>query len=318
LSSIQDNGRTGYRAFGMPVSGVMDRYASTMANILAGNSRDAAVVEMTLRGGRFRFPHEAYVAICGADMQAKLNGKKVRNWSGFYLPAGSELAFGFALTGCRAYLAISGGILVPQVMGSSSTYLRAGIGGYQGRALQAGDVLRTARVEALPFLSNELAHSAVPAYGNNPRLRVILGPQDDLFTGDAVATFLKSAYTVSHRNDRMGYLLEGEHLTHKAGPDIVSDALCPGAVQVPGSGMPIVMMADCQTTGGYAKIATVIAPDLALLAQAKAGDRVSFAACSDADAVAARIAELEHYQIASSAQQSAKNAQPKGIEHGIH
>lgn len=312
LSSIQDNGRIGYRAFGMPVSSVMDRYASTMANILTGNGRGAAVVEMTLRGGRFSFPHEAYVAICGADMQARLNGKKIRNWSGFYVPAGSELAFGFALTGCRAYLAISGGILVPQVMGSRSTYLRAGIGGYKGRALQAGDVLEIARVEDLPFRSNELAHSAVPTYGNNLSLRVILGPQDDLFTEGAVATFLNSDYTVSPRNDRMGYLLEGESITHKGGPDIVSDALCPGAIQVPGSGMPIVMMADCQTTGGYAKIATVIGPDLAMLAQAKAGDRVRFVACSDAEAVAARISELELYQIAASAQ-SAKGTQLRDV-----
>lgn len=321
LSSIQDSGRMGYRAFGMPVSGVMDRYASTMANILAGNERGAAVVEMTLRGGRFSFPHEAYVAICGADMQAGLNGKKVRNWSGFYVPAGSELAFGFAITGCRAYLAISGGILVPQVMGSRSTYLRARIGGYCGRALQVGDVLEIARVEGLSFRSNELAHSAVPTYGDNLRLRVILGPQDDLFTEGAVATFLNSDYTVSPRNDRMGYLLEGATITHKGGPDIVSDALCPGAIQVPGSGMPIVMMADCQTTGGYAKIATVIGPDLAMLAQAKAGDRVSFVACSDADAVAARISELELYQMASNAR-AAKNAQlrlmSKGIEYDIH
>jgi biotin-dependent carboxylase-like uncharacterized protein len=308
----------GYRAYGMPVSGVMDRYSYTMANILAGNGRGAAVVEMTLRGGRFNFPREAYVAICGADMQARLNGKKVRNWSGFYVPAGSELAFGFALAGCRAYLAISGGIVVPQVMGSRSTYLRAGIGGYQGRALQAGDVLEIARVEGLSFRPNDLAHSAVPTYGNSLRLRVILGPQDDLFTEGAVATFLNSVYTVSPRNDRMGYLLEGEHLIHKSGPDIVSDALCPGSIQVPGSGMPIVMMADCQTTGGYAKIATVIAPDLAMLAQAKAGDKVNFVACSDADALAARIAENELYQLASRAQQSARSAQSKGIEHGIH
>ena len=316
MSSIQDYGRIGYRSFGMPVSGVMDRYASTMANILAGNGRDAAVVEMTLRGGRFSFPREAYVAICGADMQARLNGKKVRNWSGFYVPAGSELVFGYALAGCRTYLAFSGGIVVPQIMGSRSTYLRAGLGGYHGRALQAGDVLEIARVDALPIRSNELADQAVPTYGNNLRLRVILGPQDDLFTEGAVAAFLNSTYSVSSRNDRMGYLLEGEALTHKGGPDIVSDALCPGAIQVPGSGMPIVMMADCQTTGGYAKIATVIGPDLATLAQAKAGDRVSFTACSDADAVAARIAENELYEMASSAQQSAKSAQLRLISKG--
>ncbi len=302
MSTIQDQGRRGYRAFGVPVSGVMDRYAFTMANILAGNGRGAAeaVVEMTMRGGRFRFPKEAYVAVCGADMQGKLNGRKIKNWLGFYVPPDSELAFGYAVTGCRAYLAFSGGVAVPQVMGSRSTYLRAGLGGIEGRALRAGDVLEIVRVEALPFRTNELAPPSVPRYESDLRLRVILGPQNDLFTDDGIATFLSSGYTVSTRNDRMGYLLEGAPIAHKKGPDIVSDALCPGAVQVPGNSMPMIMMADCQTTGGYAKIATVIGPDLAKLAQAKSGDRVRFLACSDTEAVEALIAEKECYEKASS------------------
>jgi len=300
MSTVQDQGRSGYRAFGMPLSGVMDRYAFTMANLLAGNRRDAAVVEMTMCGGRFSFPNEAYVAVCGADMQGKLNGKKFKNWSGFYIPANSELAFGYAVTGCRAYLAFSGGIAVPQVMGSRSTYLRAGLGGQEGRALQSGDVLEIAPVEALPWRWNELAHSFIPEYANDLYLRVIPGPQDDLFTDDGIATFFNSGYLVSTRNDRMGYLLEGTAITHKNGPDIVSDALCPGAVQIPGNGMPMIMMADCQTTGGYAKIGTVIGPDLAKLAQAKAGDRVRFIACSDSEAITAWIAEQKCYEMASS------------------
>jgi biotin-dependent carboxylase-like uncharacterized protein len=300
MSTIQDKGRTGYRAFGVPVAGVMDRYAFTMANILAGNERDAAVVEMTMCGGRFRFPNEAYVAICGADMQGKLNGKKIKNWSGFYVPANSELAFGYAVSGCRSYLAFCGGIAVPQVMGSRSTYLRAKLGGIEGRALQADDVLEIGRVEALPWELNELAHSLAPRYANDLRLRVMLGPQDDLFTEDGIATFLNRGYTVSTRNDRMAYLLEGPMVKHEKGPDIVSDALCPGAVQIPGNGMPIVMMADCQTTGGYAKIATIIGPDVAKMAQAKAGDKISFVECSDTEAIAALIAERKSYEKASS------------------
>jgi biotin-dependent carboxylase-like uncharacterized protein len=296
LSTIQDRGRTGYRAFGMPLSGVMDRYAFRMANILAGNGPDDAVVEMTLRGGRFSFPREAYVAICGADMQARLNGETVKNWSGFPVPANSELAFDAAETGCRTYLAVSGGIAVPPIMGSRSTYLRARLGGFQGRALQAGDALEIAQVEALPSALNELADSYVPRYENELRLRVMLGPQDDLFTEDGILTFLSCGYAVSYRNDRMGYVLEGAAITHKNGADIVSDALCPGAVQVPGNGRPIIMTADCQTTGGYAKIATIISPDLPKLAQAKAGDRIHFVACSDEDAIAALIAENKCYE----------------------
>lgn len=308
LSTVQDQGRTGYRAFGVPASGVMDRYAFTMANILAGNPLGSAVVEMTLCGGRFRFPCEAYVAVCGADMQGKLNGKPIRNWSGFYVPANSELAFSYAATGCRTYLAFSGGIAAPQVMGSRSTYLRAGIGGQEGRALQAGDVLEIARVDSLPYRLNELAYPLIPKYAGDLRLRVILGPQDDLFTDGGIATLLNSGYTVSNRNDRMAYVLEGTAVAHKNGADIVSDALCPGAVQIPGNGLPIIMMADCQTTGGYAKIATVIGPDLAKLAQAKAGDRVSFATCSDAEAIAALIGEKKRYEKAASESLSSMSA----------
>ncbi len=312
MSTIQDRGRTGYRAFGMPVSGVMDRYAFTMANILAGNGRDAAVLEMTMRGGRFKFASEAYVAVCGADMQGKLNGRKIKNWSGFYVPPDSELAFGYAATGCRAYLAFSGGIAVPQVMGSRSTYLRGGLGGHKGRALQAGDVLEITRVEALPIRLNELAYPSVPEYANDLPLRVILGLQNDLFTEDGIATFLSSVYTVSTRNDRMGYLLDGAVVMHKNGPDIVSDALCPGAVQVPGNGKPMILMADCQTTGGYAKIGVVIGADLAKLAQAKAGDRISFVSCSDAEAIAALIAENERYEKASRESLSRVNVLVRG------
>jgi biotin-dependent carboxylase-like uncharacterized protein len=310
LSTVQDQGRTGYRAFGVPLSGVMDRYASTMANILAGNSRDAAVIEMTMCGGRFRFSCEAYVAVCGADMQGKLNGNPIKNWSGFYVPANSELAFGYAANGCRAYLAFSGGVDEPPIMGSRSTYLRAGIGGHEGRALQAGDVLEIARVAALPYRLNELARPLVPKYASDLRLRMILGPQDDLITDAGTATLLTSGYTVSTRNDRMAYVLDGAAVAHKTGADIVSDALCPGAVQIPGNGLPIIMMADCQTTGGYAKIGTIIGPDLAKLAQAKAGDRVTFASCGDAEAIAALIREKQQYEIASGSLSSLKAVAP--------
>jgi biotin-dependent carboxylase-like uncharacterized protein len=299
MTTVQDRGRMGYRAFGMPVSGVMDRYAFIMANILAGNGNNAAVLEMTMHGGRFSFSQEAYIAVCGADMQGRLNSAKIKNWSGFYVPADSELAFDAAVTGCRTYLAFHGGINVPEIMRSRSTYLRAQIGGHDGRALKAGDKVEIGPVERLPSASIELSDKYVPVYANDLRLRVMLGPQDNHFTDAGILTFLNSRYTVSVRNDRMGYLLEGAVIAHKSGPDIVSDALCPGAVQVPGNGMPIIMAADCQTTGGYAKIATVIGPDLSKLAQAKLGDTIRFVVCNDQEAVAALIAETKYYEQAS-------------------
>ncbi|MBU5612861.1 5-oxoprolinase subunit C family protein [Geomonas azotofigens] len=299
LTTVQDRGRTGYRAFGMPVSGVMDRYAASMANILAGNDPGAAVLEMTMLGGTFRFPNETYLAVCGADMQGTLNGKKIKNWSAFYVPANSELCFGYAVNGCRSYLAFYGGIAVPEVLGSRSTYTRAGIGGFDGRALQADDVIEIAKADRMPFAPRELSYHHLPKYGSEVRLRVIPGPQEGLFTPEGLRSLFSQSFTVSPRNDRMGVLLEGPTIEHAAGPDIISDALSAGAIQVPGDGHPIIMMADCQTTGGYAKIGFVIGPDLSKLAQAKAGDSVTFVECGDQEAVAALAAENLSYEKAA-------------------
>ena len=297
LSTVQDQGRTGYRAFGMPLSGAMDRYASRIANILAGNGPDAAVLEMTMLGGSFKFLRPAFVAVCGANMQGMLNAQKIRNWSGFRVAAGDELAFGYAVNGCRSYLAFHGGIAVPKIMGSRSTCLRAQVGGHQGRALEAGDLLELAQAGALPLQPTELPPVLVPEYSSHVRLRVMPGPQDDLFTSEGMRSFLHGEYTVSARNDRMGYRLLGPAIAHSNRADIISDALCPGAVQVPGSGMPIVMGVDCPTTGGYAKIATVISADLSKLAQMKAGDKISFVRCDEDEAVAALIAERQCYEM---------------------
>ncbi len=296
LTTVQDRGRTGYRAFGMPVSGVMDRYAATMANILAGNEPGAAVLEMTMLGGTFRFPSETYLAVCGADMQGTLNGKKIQNWSAFYVPANSELSFGYAVNGCRSYIAFYGGIEVPEVMGSRSTYTRAEIGGFDGRALKADDVIEIGKAGEMPCAPRALSYHHLPKYGNEVRLRVIPGPQDGLFTAEGLQSLFSKSFTVSSRNDRMGVLLEGPTVEHASGADIISDALSAGAIQVPGDGHPIVMMADCQTTGGYAKIGFVIGPDLSRLAQAKAGDSVTFVECSDQEAVAALAAESAAYE----------------------
>jgi antagonist of KipI len=299
LSTVQDQGRQGYRAFGMPSSGVMDRYAATMANILAGNPATAAVLEMTLVGGSFRFASEAYIAIAGADMKACLNGQPLKNWSGVYVPPDSELVFDRAADGCRSYLALHGGIAEPSVLGSGSTYTRAALGGLDGRALRVDDVLRIGRSTALPSAARELPRELVPRYGSDVRLRVILGPQDAAFTTEGLRTLFSGAFKVSPRNDRMGILMEGPTVQHANCADIISDAIAAGAIQVPGDGHPIVMMADCQTTGGYAKIGFVISADLPRLAQARAGDGVSFVESSDEEAVAALAVEERNYARAS-------------------
>lgn len=312
LTTVQDAGRPGYRAFGLPVAGAMDRLAYELANLLAGNRPGAAALEMTLSGGAFRFDVAAYVAVCGADMQGTLGGTPVGANTAFPVLAASELVFAGARSGARAYLAVRGGIDVPPVLGSRSTYVRAGVGGFGGRALRTGDALRIGDRGGPAPAARSLPATLHPAVGGAITLRAVPGPQDDHFTPTARGLFFGSEYRVTNQNDRMGYRLEGALLQHVRGPDIVSDALVPGAVQIPGSGTPIVMMADAQTTGGYAKIATVIGPDLRRLAQAKTGDVVRFESCTPKEAVKALRQEKSHLEEAAA--RLAQAARPERLD----
>lgn len=296
LTLIQDEGRWGYQAYGMPVAGAMDRYGYRVANLLAGNRRGAAALEMTMQGGTFKFSRKCLVSVCGADMQVRVNGLAVPNWAAFYVPAGGVLSFDAVLNGCRTYLTVHGGFEAQPVLGSRSTYRRANVGGMDGRPLKGGDVLSTGRDVSCAAIPLSLPDQFVRRYDQEITLRVIMGPQDDMFTSAGVRTFLEGPYTISPEADRMGYRLEGPRIEHVDKADIISDALPLGAVQVPAHGMPIVMTADRQTTGGYAKIATVIGPDLWLLAQGKPGDRVRFCRCSDEEAVEALRREEQHYE----------------------
>lgn len=295
FTTVQDQGRWGYQAYGMPVAGAMDRYAFRVANLLVGNKPDAASLEMTLRGGMFRFERECLVAVCGADMRTTLDGREIANWSSFQVSPGGELCCNYAGAGCRAYLAVRGGINVHPVLGSRSTYTRAGVGGLEGRALRAGDILPVGGDTAADVRPQRLAARYIPDYTGPIKLRVLLGPQDDCFPPTGLETFFSSTYTVSTDADRMGYRLDGPVVAHRGKPDIVSDALGQGAIQVPGHGMPIIMMADRQTTGGYTKLGAVIGPDLSKLAQAKPGDAILFKKCSEAEALEALKAERRVY-----------------------
>ncbi|MBI2853961.1 MAG: biotin-dependent carboxyltransferase [Chloroflexi bacterium] len=276
LTTVQDLGRNGYQQYGVPVSGAIDSYALRLGNLLVGNSEGLPSLEVTLFGCRLRFLADATIAITGADLSPTLDGKPVDMWNCTTVKRGGILAFSRLKSGCRAYLAVGGGISVPVVMGSAATYVRGHIGGFQGRALRAGDVIRTIRFEgSIPVA--RIPSGYIPNYASNKiELRVTLGPQDDYFTDNGIRTFLNSAYTVSTQADRMGYRLNGPRIQHRAGADIITDGIPLGAVQVPGDGLPIILLADRQTTGGYTKIATVISPDIPLLAQAKPGDEVAF------------------------------------------
>lgn len=293
FSTVQDEGRWGYQAFGMPVAGAMDRHAYRVANLLAGNRRGAAALEMTLRGGAFRFDRDCLAAICGADMGATLNGRPLDNWASFRADGGDELRMDFAASGCRAYLAVQGGIDVPRVLGSRSTHARAGIGGHRGRELKAGDVLAIGTdFESAPA-AQRIDPAYIPEYAASIQLRAMPGPQDDHFTAAALGAFFSATFTISSDADRMGCRLDGPALEHAGPAEIISDALCTGSVQVPGHGRPIVLMADRQTTGGYPKIATVIGPDLARLAQGRPGDSVRFIRCTEEEALTALNAERD-------------------------
>lgn len=275
LTTVQDLGRFGFQCFGVPVSGAMDSYAIRSANFLLGNDEKCACLEMTLMGPTLKAVGPCEIAITGADMQPTLNCERIDTWTARPMKIGDVLTFSAAKQGCRGYLALSGGIDVPPVLGSRSTYLRGGFGGNQGRPIRKGDPLRgtpSEGKEKIRYVPQEF----IPSYGPEEEIGVILGPQDDFFTENDVKTFLHSLYEVTPNSDRMGYRLSGPPIRHSGKPEIVSDGVAQGAIQVPGDGMPIVLMKDAQTAGGYPKIANVISPDLDVLAQLRPGDRVRF------------------------------------------
>ena len=288
LTTVQDRGRYGYQRFGVPVSGAMDEFALRAANLLVGNDQGDACLEMTVLGPTARFLRDARIAVTGGDLTGTLNGTPLPRWQPVDVAKDSELSFRNMQDGMRAYLAVAGGIDVPVVMGSRSTYLPSGIGGFDGRALAAGDVVSAfpADSDAPPARRLPRGYDP-PTYGAHHEVRVVMGPQADAFRQDAVDVLLGSTFTVSLDSDRMGYRLEGAEVRHATGPDIVSDGNPPGAIQVPGSGVPTVLLADRGTTGGYTKIATVIAADLGKLAQAVPAQTVSLTVVEMEEAAAA-------------------------------
>jgi biotin-dependent carboxylase-like uncharacterized protein len=291
MTSLQDAGRIGWRRFGVSTSGAMDRLAQAHANVLVGNGPDTAVIEMTLMGGTFEVAGgPVRIALAGAPAKATAAGNPLALGSSVTLQPGESVSVGPSQAGVFTYLAVAGGIRLGPMLGSLSLHPRAGIGGLDGRPLQAGDELP---VGEAPSGAPELTLDPPPLAPEAP-IRVVLGPQADHFDADAINAFLSTPYSVSAEADRMGYRLAGPAIPHLRGFNIVSDGIAPGSVQVPGSGVPIVMMADHQTTGGYPKIATVITPDLRILAQRRPGEPVRFAAISIEEAHAlARAHRLE-------------------------
>jgi antagonist of KipI len=269
LATIQDSGRIGWRRFGVPCSGPMDAFAFHAANALAGNTTTDAVIEIGLGDITFRASRDCVLAVAGAGYALSIYIWDFPLWSSYYVRAGWTIRFNKLDSGMWVYLAISGGVQAQPTLDSCSTYLRGHFGGRDGRQLQVGDVVKSKTPSrALNELSaRSLSAKAQPAYSDDPVVDVTLGPQEKYFTDESIDKFFSSEYLISTTSDRMGYRLSGAALTQHGKAELISEGMTMGAIQIPSDGQPIVMMADCPTTGGYPKIGTIASADLPLVAQ---------------------------------------------------
>ncbi len=274
-TTVQDIGRVGYQQYGIPVSGVMDEFAFTVANLLVDTNENNAVLEIPFLGPTLEFDFDITIAITGADLSPKLNSQDIPMWSSINIKKGDVLSFAMIKSGARAYIAFAGEIDVPLINGSKSTLLKSKLGGFDGRQLKVGDIIEIKNPKIIAK-KRVLSEKYIPTYSNAEEIRVVLGPQDNYFTKKGIETFLGSEYIITKEADRMGMRLEGEVIEHKDKADIISDAAVFGSIQVPGNGKPIILLADRQTTGGYTKIATVIKADLPKLAQMSQGNKIKF------------------------------------------
>lgn len=289
LTTIQDRGRWGLQDRGVPVAGPMDPWAFRAAQALVGNDDGEAALELTLVGPTIRFTAAARFALAGAVWDSSLDdGRRVVCGEVYDVAPGSRLRIGSARRGSRGYLACAGGLETPVVLGSRATHVSTRLGGLDGRALRAGDIIEigTRTGEARPFRPDVWDEPS----GDGARVRVLRGPQVDAFPPETLDAFVRERYVVTPQSDRMGYRLEGRPLSHTGSADIISEAVTCGTIQVPYDGQPIVLMADRQTTGGYPKIATVIAADVGVVGQLAPGAWLAFAWCDRHEAATALLA----------------------------
>jgi biotin-dependent carboxylase-like uncharacterized protein len=300
LTTVQDQGRWGFQALGVPVSGPMDPVSHRVANAMAGNLPDAATLEITLVGPELAFDDERLVAVAGAEFEVSVNGETMPSIGAFVVPRGAMVRFGRRVRGTRAYLAVAGGIGTEPVLGSRSTHLPSAMGGLSGRALCAGDRLPCGMARIPRRQSSGAIGKAVSAAteGRLPdgraTLRILPRAQSDRFGAGTLETLQSASYRIGPSSNRMGFRLTGPAITLTRGADVISDATPLGVLQVPASGQPILLMADRQTTGGYPQVATVITADIGLAGQLGPGDTVAFSVCSPGEAMAALIGLEQH------------------------
>jgi len=288
FTTIQDTGRWGHQAIGVPVSGPMDRLSHRVANALVGNEPAAALLEATLAGPEIRIENAAVIAVTGADFSARLDADDIPLHRPIKCRPGAVLRFGERRSGARAYIAFAGGIVAPSMLGSRATHTYCGLGGLDGRAIAAGDRLPLG-AERAPSSSRIVSIPAKNVGG--AKVRVMPGPQLDFFPSEALDVLQRTRFTVTSQSDRMGYRLTGATIPRVEGREMISDATFTGALQVPPSGEPILLMSDRQTSGGYPQLATVITADLPAAGQLAPGDWIEFEICTRAQAMSALIAQ---------------------------
>ncbi len=293
MTTVQDLGRTGYQSQGFPVAGVMDVRSFTIANLLLDNPENEAVLEFTLIGPTLEFTADTLIAITGGDFQPTINGEPAPMYTAIYINKGDVLKFGSARTGSWGYVAFSCYLQIPVVMGSRCTNMKSSIGGFKGRKLQDGDYInfRIKRRYLRFFLSRSLDLDEFDQ--EEATLRVVMGPQDYMFSRQGIDTFLNSEYVVTSDFDRMGCRLEGPFISRKEDSDMISDGIAFGSIQVPAHGKPIILLSDRQTTGGYPKIATVASVDIPKLVQRKTDHKIHFKAITVQEAQRLYMEELE-------------------------
>lgn len=296
MTTVQDLGRTGFQKDGFSPSGAVDFKSAKIANLLVDNSDNEAVIEFMMAGPEIEFATDAIIAITGGDFDSRLNGKPMPTYTAVYVNQGDILALKYAKTGVWGYLAVAGGLDIPVVMGSRSTNIKCSIGGFKGRPIKNGDrISLRERKQYIPtFLSREIGPED---FGQKEKIiRVVPGPQEDYFTYKGIEIFYNNEYTITSAADRMGFRLEGAEIEHKNGTDIISDGIPLGAIQIPSHGKPIIMLADRQTTGGYAKIGTVASVDIPAFVQSKEGTVIRFEKISVEEAQALLLKQEDQYK----------------------
>jgi len=290
LTTVQDLGRRGFGPLGVSPSGAADSVALRLGNMLVGNAQGAAALEMMLVGGRYKFPEGAVIAMAGADFGANLNGQAIEMWIPHAVHPGGTLDLGLTRTGARCYLCIAGGIQVEHFLGSASTHMLSGLGGFAGRGLRKGDVLQFGAPEQR-IRRRRISAKVLETLKPRKSLRVTQGPQADWFSEAATRAFYEGAFRVSEDADRLGLRLEGASLALESTREMISEGVSLGAVQVTPSGQPIILFVEQQTAGGYPKIANVIGADLHCIGQLRPRDEITFARVSLEEARALWIAQ---------------------------